>query len=59
MKIIVKIKWVSNKNQWHMEMTNGNFINEFYNCPAFQKIFKELNKKKSNLYTVEIQKWKK
>jgi hypothetical protein len=54
MKILIRIKWVEGKNQWHMELPDGTFIQEFYGCDSFLRLFDTPKKKKPLLYTVEV-----
>lgn len=58
MKIIVKMTWSEGKNQWHMELPDGTFIQEFYYCANISKLFKDLDKDKPKLYSVEVLEWK-
>ena len=54
MKIVVKMTWSKGKNQWHMELPDGTFIQELYYCANLAKLFKDLDKDKPKLYTVEV-----
>lgn len=55
MKIIVRMTWSQAKNQWHMELPNGVFIQELYYCDNLKKLFKNLDKDKPKLYTIEVE----
>ena len=46
--------WSPAKNQWHMELPNGIFIQELYYCDSLSKLFKGLDKDKPKLYTIEV-----
>ena len=54
MKIIVKMTWSAGKNQFHMELPDGVFIQELYYCDNLKKLFKGLDKTKPKLYTIEV-----
>lgn len=49
--------WSHGKNQWHMETPDGTFIQEFYNCSTFQRLFNGLTKDEGKLYKVTVEEY--
>ena len=54
--MLIKLIWVSEKNEWHMLDDEDVFIQEFYDCGTIHKYFPELNKENVNQYRVDITK---
>jgi len=56
MKICVKMTWVEAKDQWHMTLPDGTFLQELYDCNSIKRLFGTLDKEKPpRLYTLEVQ----
>jgi len=57
MRIVVRMTWSSGKNQWHMELPDGTFIQEFYYCENVSKLFSGLSKDKPKLYKITVEEY--
>ncbi len=57
MKVLVRMTWSEGKNQWHMETLDGTFIQEFYNCSTFQRLFKGLDKDMGKLFKITVEEY--
>lgn len=55
MNIIVKIEFNEKENKWHMMLPDGTFIQEFYPCENFRRMFDEPDKEKPVLYKLKIE----
>ena len=49
------MRWVEGKNQWHMETVGGVFVQEFYSCAVFNRLFRGLDKNKVKVYEVIVE----
>ncbi len=56
MRFFIKIKWSEGDDKWHMltDEGEGKFIYDFFDCDNFNKFFDHPDKKKEELYVVEI-----
>ena len=54
MKILVKMTWIADKEQWYVTRADGSFIYDLFNCATVQSLFETLDKKKAKYYTIEV-----
>lgn len=57
MNIVVKIKFVESEDKWHMMFPDGTFIQEFYPCENFHRIFDHPDKGKETIYRVAVKRF--
>jgi hypothetical protein len=52
----VRISWNKATEQWRMEWaSNGMFVQEFFDCENFHRVFKNASKKKPTIYRMRAE----
>ena len=54
MKLVVTMKWVEARNEWHMETLEGNILQEFLHCENIPRVFDGIDKNKKNTYLINV-----
>ena len=54
--MLIKLIWISEKNEWHMLNDEDKFLQEFFDCLNMELYFPKLDKKSVNQYRVDITK---
>lgn len=57
MNIVVKIKFIEAEDKWHMTLPDGTFIQEFYPCENFHRLFDAPSKECETLYKLKIERF--
>jgi len=57
MKILIKLKWVEAKDEWHMMTPDGNLIYNFFGCENMKRIFDNPDKSKEELFIVDVRRY--
>ena len=56
MKLVVTMKWVEARNEWHMETLGGHILQEFLHCENIGRVFIGLDKAKKTTFMMDIRK---
>lgn len=57
MRVLLYLRWVEAKREWHLEDMNGNFVYELRNCKNMQRVFDDPSKDERAIYKIEISKF--
>lgn len=56
-RVLLYLRWVESKREWHLEDLNGNFVYELRNCKNMQRIFDDPEQGERAMYLIEIKKY--
>jgi hypothetical protein len=59
-KIPILLKWVEEKNEWHLlTPTTKAFLYNIYNCANMQRLFDDPDKAKTEMYILDVYRFNK